>query len=63
MEWLGGPRAGLPLALVDAAAAQKLPSDALTGPEPEREAHCQQLLAMFQVRTLLGSSTLSSPNL
>lgn len=54
-EWLASPRAALPLALVDAAAAQKLPSDALTGPEPEREAHCQQLLTMFQVRCRRGS--------
>ena len=47
-HWLGSSAATLPLALWDAAAAQKLPTEALAGSDAEREGHCRQAFSMVR---------------
>jgi hypothetical protein len=45
-HWLASSAAALPLALWDAAAAQKLPTETLAAADAEREAHCRQAFSM-----------------
>ena len=50
LEWLVSAEAAIPQLLVDAAAAEKLPTETLMNRELDREVQCRQMLSIFQVR-------------